>query len=580
MRGGGRVALAAWALGTALGLAAAGLHGQPAGRDMPALEGLRPLGEIPVLATPAVVRSASRIEAAPGGGPVPFAEPFAVDVTPAGRGAWEVTSDGRFAVWRLRVTSPGAVSLNFGFTRYRMPPGGSLRAYPADGGESVGPFTDADNKAHGQLWTPVVSGGDAVIEVAVPAGREEELELELTSVNRGFRDLFPAVVRSPRHSSCQTDVACTAADPWRDQVRSVGLMYHSGHASCSGVLVNNTARDRKPYFMTAAHCIVAAQAPSVVVYWNYESLTCGARSVRRRPAHSQSGATLVARNRRCASGWCSGDGAILLLDDEVSPAHDLFFAGWNRDPAPPSSSVLVHHPGAHVKSIAFANGLHSHGQGGRMVVAWSWTGGGAEAGSSGAPYFGPDGRVVAVHSGSSPGCGNGGWGSRLANDWLGRGADLPSGRFLDWLDPVGTGEMAIDGMPWNYAPEAAGTLHDKSLRLADGSLEVDVAHGFLDRDGDALVFTVSSSDETVATAAVSASTVTVSAVAAGTVTVTVTASDGKTDDLSRTFAVTVGANRSPEPVGTLAALSLRLADGASSVDVSAAFEDDDGDTLT
>ncbi len=42
----------------------------------------------------------------------------------------------------------------------------------------------------------------------------------------------------------------------------------------------------------------------------------------------------------------------------------------------------------------------------------------------------------------------------------------------------------------------------------------------------------------------------------------------------------VGPTGSPEPVGTLAALSLSLADGAASVDVSAAFEDDDGDTLT
>jgi len=100
---------------------AAGVSGQPGERDMPDLEGLRPLSEVPVLTTPAVVGSPSRIEAEPAGGPVPFAEPFAVEVTTAGRGAWEVTSDGRFAVWRLRVTSPGAVSLNFGFTRYGMP---------------------------------------------------------------------------------------------------------------------------------------------------------------------------------------------------------------------------------------------------------------------------------------------------------------------------------------------------------------------------------------------------------------------------------------------------------------------------
>jgi len=577
---GGGAAPAVWALAAALGLAAAGVSGQTGGPDMPALEGLRPLGEVPVLATPAVVRSASRIEAEPAGGPVPFAEPFAVEVTPAGRGVWEVTSDGRFAVWRLRVVSSGAVSLNFGFTRYRMPPGGRLRVYPAEGGESFGPFTDADNEAHGQLWTPVVSGGDAVIEVAVPAGREEELELELTSVNRGFRDLFPSVVRSPRHASCHVDVACPEADPYRDQVRSVAFFSMNGRDTCSGSLISNTARDRKPYFLTAAHCVGAASAPTVVVYWNHESPTCGARSGGSR-AQNQSGAVLVASSR-------SEDFALLLLDDEVDPDHDLFFAGWNADPAPPSSAISIHHPRVHVKSISIATRpltvtghfpATTRGTG-RYLRVSSWDLGASEGGSSGSPLFGPDKRIAGQLWGGRSTCHQGGgtWFGRLASSWFGGG--VPESRLMDWLDPLGTGEMAIDGMPWNYAPETAGTLHGKSLRLAGGSLEVDVAHGFHDRDGDALVYTVSSSDETIATAAISGSTVTVSPVAAGTVTVTVTASDGKSDPVSRTFPVTVGANRSPEPVGTLAALSLRVADGASSVDVSAAFEDDDGDTLT
>ncbi len=585
MRGGGRAAPAAWALATALGLPGAGVHGQPGGRDMPALEGLRPLGEIPVLATPAVVRSASRIEAEPAGGPAPFAEPFAVEVTPAGRGAWEVTSDGRFAVWRLRVTSSGALSLNFGFTRYRMPPGGSLRIHAADGGESIGPFTEVDNEAHGQLWTPVVSGGDAVIEVAVPVGREEELELELASVNRGFRDLFPTVVRTPAHGSCHIDVACPEADPYRDQVRSAGFYTLGGQNVCSGALVNNTARDRKPWFVTAEHCFrfrlgsAHAWAATTVVYWNRESPACGARTGGP-GSHTQSGATLVARHQ-------ASDFLLLLLDDDVDPAHDLYFAGWSADPAVPSSAFAIHHPRGHVKSISTTSGpltatgiFSSDPEGREFLRTPFWDSGSMDRGSSGSPLFGPDRRVVGVHTGGDARCGNkeSSWSGRVASAWLGRA--VPDGRLIDWLDEVGTGETGIDGMPWNYAPEAAGTLHGKSLRLADGALEVDVAHGFLDRDGDALVFTVSSSDETVATAAITGSTVTVSPVAAGTVTVTVTASDGKTDDLSRTFAVTVGANRSPEPVGTLAALSLSLADGAASVDVSAAFEDDDGDTLT
>ena len=578
---------AARLFGAVLCLSAVAVYGQPGSPAQPALQGLRPLSEVPVLETPAVARSASRSDGDDGRdpGPVPFAEPFAVDVTPLSHGGWEFSLDGGFAVWRLRVSSPGAVSLNLGFTRYRMPPGGSLRFFAADGSESAGPYTEADNEEHGELWTPVVAGSEAVIEVVVPAVRGAELELELTAVNRGFRDFPPAVVTSPGHASCHVDVVCAAADPWRDQVRSVGTFTIAGRDLCTGYLVNNTARDRTPWFMTAFHCIlVAGDLPStIVVYWNYESPTCGARSGGSK-AQNQSGAELVARN------W-TGDFALLRLDDDVDPAHNLFFAGWNADPAPPSSAVQIHHPQAHVKSINTTSrpltvtGYRSSERESGRYLRVLWDSGIAESGSSGSPYFGPDGRVVGTHRGGDSECSkpnSADWASRLANDWFGRGT--PQTRLMDWLDPLGTGERAIDGMPANYPPEAAGTLHDKAIRLADGSvagaLAVDVAHGFLDRDRDALTYTASSSDESIVTETISGSTVTVTPVAEGTATITVTATDGKSDPVSRTFSVTVGTNRSPEPVGTLAALALRVEDGASSVDVATAFQDVDGDALT
>ncbi len=583
-----------------LGLTVAGwVHGQPGeetspgGPVGPVLEGLAPLGEVLVLETPPIVRSVSQAasESSAGGaepGPIPFAEPFAVEVTPASHGGWETTSDGRTAVWRLRVVSPGAVSLNLGFTRYRMPPGGRLRVYAPESGETAGPFTDADNEEHGQLWTPIVAGGDVVIEAAVPAERAADLELELASVNRGFSDFFPGSVSSPAHAvGCHVDVACPDADPYRDQVRSVGLYTISGNRRCSGFLVNNTARDGKPYFLTAEHCLPEyrwgeTSFPSLVVYWNYEAPACGMGSGASL-AQSQSGAKLVAVSEPT-------DFALLELDDPVDPDHDLYFAGWNVDPAPPSSAFVIGHPRHHLKSftstphpLTVTGYLTSQRGGGDYLRVSDWDRGGIQGGSSGSPLFGPDKRVVGVMSHTVSRCVDGpAWSGRLAKAWFGRG--VPDGRLVDWLDPIATFETAIDGRPWNHPPEAAGTLHDKALRLADGAqagaLAVDVAHGFVDRDGDALTYTASSSNSSTATATINGSIVTVAPVAAGTATITVTASDGKTDPASRTFSVTVGANRSPEPVGSLDDLSLRIADGAATVAVAAAFEDDDGDTLT
>ena len=588
----------------ALGLAAAVAHGQPGTEASPGdpevavLEGLLPLEEVLVLEAPPIVPSVSLAAASgtiagdPEPGPVPFAEPFEVAVTPASHGRWETTSDGRTAVWRLRVKSAGALSLNMGFTRYRMPPGGRLRVYAPESGETAGPYTDADNEEHGQLWTPIVDGGDAVVEVAVPAERAGELELELTSVNRGFRDIFPTdaptdVSSASHQRGCHIDVACPDADPYRDQVRSVGTFSYRGTNLCSGFLVNNTARDARPYFLTSEHCMSTRVAASLVVYWNYQSPTCGAGNGGSR-AQNQSGAKLVAMIERELGE--PHDFALLELDDDVDPDHDLFFAGWNIDPAPPSSAFVIGHPRNHVKSITFTSDpltvtgySTTERGGGHYLRTRDWDRGGIEGGSSGSPLFGPDKRAVGIMSHTRWRCEDGpAWSARLADAW--RGTGVPKGRLADWLDPLGTGELAIDGRNSHHEPEVAGTLHDKALRLADGAqagaLAVDVAYGFVDLDGEDLVYTASSSSDSVAPATIDGSTVTVSPASAGTATVTVTATDGLGRAASQTFEVTVGANRSPDPAGSLDPLALRVEDGAATVDVADAFEDDDGDTLT
>ena len=113
------------------------------------------------------------------------------------------------------------------------------------------------------------------MEVVGPATLIDELELELGSVNRGYKDFG----RFDKQGSCNIDVVCSQGDAWREQIRSVGTYSLGGSLFCTGGLLNNTASDKKPFFLTADHCGVnAGNAASVVVYWNYESPNCGALS--------------------------------------------------------------------------------------------------------------------------------------------------------------------------------------------------------------------------------------------------------------------------------------------------------------
>ena len=88
--------------------------------------------------------------------------------------------------------------------------------------------------------------------------------------------------------------------------------------------------------------------------------------------------------------------------------------------------------------------------------------------------------------------------------------------------------------PTNQPPATVGSLADWALTARGSAATVDVAGRFNDPDGDALTYTVRSSDAGVAAASASGSVVTVRPLAAGAATVTVTARDpaGLTAELS------------------------------------------------
>ena len=107
---------------------------------------------------------------------------------------------------------------------------------------------------------------------------------------------------------------------------------------------------------------------------------------------------------------------------------------------------------------------------------------------------------------------------------------------------------------------------------------VNVAGYFNDPDGDALTYTAASSNAATASVAVVGSVVTITAVAQGVASVTVTARD--TGGLSAQQTMTVAVpNRGPTAVGTIPAQTV-FGGETGSVDVSAFFNDPDGDALT
>ncbi len=381
-------------------------------------------------------------------GPMRFAIPEDVSITPADHGTWEKLADGG-RLWRLQIHAPNATDLNFGFLRYRLPPGATLHIVSEDHDYYQGPFTVDDNKVHGEFWSPVVPGERAVLELYVPGGADFEPELELGRIGRGYRGLFSKNDDLAKQASCNIDVVCDEGNAWRDEIRSVGRYTIESMYLCSGTLIMDVQGSYTPFFISAQHCEVSASNDQTVrVYWNYESPTCGQLGGGSL-SESQTGAIFRASREE-------NDMLLFELEDTPDASFNVYYAGWDaRTSTRPQSSVHIHHPQGDEKAITFNDDPltimgHCGESGGPSDTHWYanvYERGTTEPGSSGSGVWDPAthflvGYLSAGDVGDPCGGNVSDCHGRFAIGWNGSSS---SNRLRDWLDPSGTGTLTKAG---------------------------------------------------------------------------------------------------------------------------------------
>jgi lysyl endopeptidase len=409
--------------------------------------------------------------------PPRFAIPERVSITPDTHGTWEPVGKTQL-LWRLRIAgSAGASSLNLGFTRFKLPARARLLLYATDGTQVSPAFTAADNEEHGQLWTPAIVASDIVVELTVPRALRRKLELELGWINQGYRG-FGTISSTEKSGSCNLDVECLAAgDTWRDEMRAVGVISTGGSTFCTGSLINDTAGDRKMYFITANHCgINTGNAASLVVYWNYQNSFC------RTPGSAASGqpgdGTLTQFHTGSfhRASYAPSDVTLVELDDPAVAAYNHHWAGWDRSTgsftctaAAPCTSI--HHPATDEKRITYVvsdliptsyNSPTSPGDGTHLWARWATDPPGpftvpgvTEPGSSGSPLYNAAGRYVGQLHGGPSSCGATGnnlsdYYGRFSLSWTGGGTN--STRVSNWLDAGATGATTTSGIDQSTGP--------------------------------------------------------------------------------------------------------------------------------
>jgi lysyl endopeptidase len=393
-------------------------------------------------------------------GPARFAVSADVAFNLTNSGTWQDVPDGR--LWRLRIQSPGAKSLNLGFTRFDLPEGAKLWVYDPDRSHVEGPYTARNRSPLGRLFTPVIEGDEVVVEVFVPAGAPQP-QIEIQKVNQGYRGFAKSsgLTGGGSEGTCEVDVVCPAGDAWRDQIRAVLVYTLNGNADCTGTLMNNTAHDFRPYVLSANHCQVdSSNADTIVAYWNYQSAACGTHGPGS-TADNQTGATFRASN-------APSDFLLFELNAIPNAAFNVYYAGWDATGTAPASSVGIHHPQTDVKAISGSSSAAQSanwGGGGQCSPGISdsgslnasgnhwridWSTGVTEPGSSGSCIFDAATKrcIGQLHGGPSacglPGACEHDYYGKLSVSWTGGGTTAT--RLSDWLDPVG-GTLALDGDP-------------------------------------------------------------------------------------------------------------------------------------
>jgi len=389
--------------------------------------------------------------------PYRFANPIPVNFNMDNSGVWTILEDGT-AIWQLRIESKGAFSLNVIYDIYNIPEGAEFFVYSENREMVLGAFTDYNHKPHGGFSTAPVIGDKIILEYNEPVDALFRGDISINTVAHDYRNTFFNENRGYGDSgSCNNNVACSVADDWQNEVRSVAMILTSGGSRlCTGSIINNGAQDLTPYFLTANHCLGGNN--SWIFMFNYESPICNNQNG---PTNmTVSGSTLLGNSS-------TSDFALLLLNENPPESYNIHYAGWDVSGSTPSIPVGIHHPSGDIKKISFDYNNASNS--GSFWDVDSWDDGTTEPGSSGSPLFdGLTHRIIGQLYGGVASCTNFGY------DTYGKTSVSWNLGLSSYLDPYNVGLTSLDGIDAIDLPDPALSYSDFDLifDLYDGESSV------------------------------------------------------------------------------------------------------------
>jgi hypothetical protein len=314
---------------------------------------------------------------------------------------WEPT-DGGFA-YRVRIIADQAKSLRLHLLFDDQSPSLELRVQGNKDDIVLGPILGTAVRDR-ELWLPVTTGEEAVLEVFIPTGDAvPNVRFQIDQINYIYGVTLPNRPLSTGAADYKEyDVTCYSNYSNYTAIQNAAaatakIMFISGGSSyvCSGTLLNDKKSTTTPWFATANHCVPnQTVANTVTFFWRYEATSCGSSSTDSRYRQTSGGGQLL---------WTDAtyDAAFLKLNSPPGPY--TYFAGWDANSFAIGDTVYgVHHPaGDHtmvsVGSITALDQPTTSADTGNTLVLndVKYTYGGVEGGSSGSGVFRSAGSYLA-----------------------------------------------------------------------------------------------------------------------------------------------------------------------------------------
>ena len=396
------------------------------------------------------------------GVPPRFGYPHSVNYNLNNSGQWVNLPDGS-RLWRLSISCPNALSINLLYDKFWLPDGAKFFVYSYDKKRTLGAFTSANNKGTKDkilgFATGLVYGDKIVLEYYEPKNVRNQGIISIAYVVQGYRyiNIYDGQEDFGSSGSCQVNVNCSEGQNWQNEKNAVALILVNGTRWCTGSLINTTANDNRPLFLTANHCLSggadAISNPSLdywSFYWNYEAPGCS-NPTKEPPIYSTVGANVVANNS-------VSDFALISLQEDPKNNSNikLYYLGWDRSGNSGNGGVGIHHPSGDIKKIATLNTATNNNWEGNTNFwshYWNSTANGysvTEGGSSGSPLINNNRHIIGqLYGGSHINCFNpsqdiAAYG-KFSVSWTGNGATDNRRKLQPWLDPRNTGAIVLDG---------------------------------------------------------------------------------------------------------------------------------------